>query len=125
MSDCEVTFDAEIGCVTMTWRTYAPNGFRASNERVLGALADRGADRLLGEIEGLDRIADEDLTWLAEDWIPRAARSGLKRVALVTPAFELGHAGALLVGEKVAPAVELAYFDDLAAARDWLANGGA
>lgn len=120
MDDCKVTYDAEDACVTMCWRAYAPAAFRASNERVLEALAQARADRLLGEIEDLGQVADDDLAWLASDWIPRAARAGLRRVALVTPAFALGHAGVLLVGEQIPPSLELAYFDDLEAARAWL-----
>ena len=122
MSDCEVDYDADAACVTMTWLGYDAERFRASNERVLGMLEARHADRLLGEIEDLDAIPDADLRWLADEWIPRAARAGLKRVALVTPAFELGHAGVLLVGERVSAALDLAYFDDREAARAWLAQ---
>jgi hypothetical protein len=120
VNDCEVTYDPEGGCVTMSWRRYAPEAFRASNERVLGALNETRADRLLGEIESLDHVAEGDLAWLARDWIPRAAQAGLRRVALVTPSFGLGHAGVLLVGEQVPASLELAYFDDRETARAWL-----
>lgn len=120
-NDCVVGFDASARAVVMHWRGYGSSeGFRRANERVLAALAAAGAERILGEIEGLSRISPADQQWLSEDWIPRAVRAGLKRVALVTPAFDLDHAPVLLVGEHVAPSLDLAYFDDVGSAGAWL-----
>lgn len=121
MDGCDVDFDDRTGCVTMAWRSFTSSAqFRADNERVLGALVARRAACLLGEIEALGRIPEADQRWLSDDWIPRAIRHGLRRVALVTPAFDLDHGPVLLVGEKVAASLELAYFDDVAAAMVWL-----
>ncbi len=121
-SDCVVAYDGAAGCVVMTWRGYGSSGrFRASNERVLEAIARHGASRLLGDIEALGEIAPEDQAWLTEDWIPRAVSHGLRRAALVTPAFEVGHAAVLLVGERLS-APELRFFDEIEAGRAWLAS---
>lgn len=118
---CTIAVDQELGVLIMSWRGYGSSeGFRRANERVLAALAAAGAERILGEIEGLSRISPADQQWLSEDWIPRAVRAGLKRVALVTPAFDLDHAPVLLVGEHVAPSLDLAYFDDVGSAGAWL-----
>jgi hypothetical protein len=123
MTDCEVGYDVQSGAVTMAWRGYDAAAFRPSNERVLETLIDTNSDRLLGEIENLGAIPDHDLAWLARSWIPRATRSGLRRVALVTSAFQLDHAGVLIVGEQLPAGLELAYFDDRDAARNWLGGG--
>jgi hypothetical protein len=119
-TDCAVAFDEGNGCVTMTWRGYRSSAaFRAANERVLAALAEHGARRLLGDIEALGAIAPADEAWLVEDWIPRAVAAGLDRAALVTPAFDVRHAPVLLVGERLSSPM-LRYFDELDAARAWL-----
>lgn len=121
MSDCVIGYDVETRCVTMDWRAYGSSaGFREDNERVLRAISAHGATRLLGGIESLGPISPEDQHWLAHDWIPRAVRAGIRRVALVTPAFQLDHGPVLLVGEQVAPLLDLAYFDETDAALAWL-----
>ncbi len=117
---CVVEFDAEVPCVVMRWTAYVRGAFRAANERVLAELTEHEADRLLGEMEALEHVAPADADWLANDWIPRAVRAGLRRAALVTPAFELGHAPLQLVGERLPPNLELQYFDQLDPAREWL-----
>ena len=120
--ECEVGYDAATACVTMTWRGRAAGQpFRDANEAVLAAITARGATRLLGDIEALELIAPEDQAWLARDWIPRARAAGLRAVALVTPAFQLGHGSVRLVGEQLPAELGLEYFDDPEAARDWLA----
>ena len=118
---CAVSYDADARCVVMTWTDYRPGAaFRAANEAVLAALVEHRAQRILGDIEAV-RITDPaDQRWLAQEWLPRAAAAGLRRAALVTPAFELDHAAVRLVGEQIPPAIELEYFDDVAAARAWL-----
>ena len=119
--ECAIGYDAAVGCVTMTWRGRAAGApFREANEAVLHEIRKRGARRLLGDIERLETIAPADQRWLGQDWIPRTIAAGLRSVALVTPAFELGHAPVRLVGEALPPGLELEYFDDLEAARGWL-----
>ena len=117
---CLVGYDAEVPCVVMRWTAYDPHGFRAANEQVLAEIAARGAVRLLGEMEALTNVRPADADWLAKDWIPRAVAAGLRYAALVTPAFELGHAPLQLVGERLPQWLALQYFDSVDAAREWL-----
>ena len=117
---CVVGYDPDVPCVVMRWTAYERSGFRAANERVLAEIVARGAGRLLGEIEALTNVAPADADWLAMDWVPRAVAAGLRHAALVTPAFELGHAPLQLVGERLPQGLELQYFDQLDAAREWL-----
>ena len=119
--ECLIGYDPDAGCVTMAWRGYAAGqAFRDANEAVLAAIAARRASRLLGDIEALERIGPEDQDWLAYDWIPRAVGAGLRAVALVTPAFQLGHGSVRLVGEQTPAGLALEYFDEPEAAREWL-----
>ena len=123
IADCDIGFDPAAGALTMHWRGYGSSeAFRRANERILEALISGGTERILGDIEGLGQVSPTDQRWLSEDWIPRAIRAGLRRVALVTPAFDLEHAPLLLVGEHVAPSIDLAYFDEVEPARAWLGS---
>ena len=118
---CTVTYDEDVPCVVMTWTAYAPGApFRAANEEVLAAIVRERATCILGDIEAVHITDAADQHWLAEDWLPRAASAGLRHAALVTPAFELGHAPVRLIGESVPAPFELEYFDDRDAARAWL-----
>lgn len=121
---CTVDYDAEVPCVIMTWRGYATTGeFRAANERVLAALAERKASKLLGDIKEFVLIGSEDQTWLSTDWIPRAVQAGLRKVALTSPAFYFNRVAVESVGQRLDPeALILKHFDDRAAAWAWLAS---
>jgi hypothetical protein len=122
--ECTVDYDAEVPCVIMTWRGYATTGeFRAANERVLAALAQRKASKLLGDIKEFVLIGSEDQAWLSSDWIPRAVRAGLRKVALTSPAFYFNRVAVESVGQRLDPdALILKHFDDREAARAWLAS---
>jgi hypothetical protein len=121
---CTVDYDAEVPCVIMTWRGYATTGeFRAANERVLAALAERKASRLLGDIKEFVLIGSDDQAWLSNDWIPRAVQAGLRKVALTSPTFYFNRVAVESVGQRLDPdALVLRHFDDRAAARAWLAS---
>ena len=64
-------------------------------------IAAQRASKLLGDVEALQPNSAADHDWLAQDWIPRAVKAGLRFVALVTPAFQLDHAPIRLVGERL------------------------
>lgn len=117
-----VGYDAEIACVTMTWKGYATSReFREGNERVLGVLAERGASKLLGDIKDFVLIGAEDQHWLSSNWIPRAMEAGLRTVAMITPVFYFNRVAVESVGQKLDPeALILQYFDSQDPARHWL-----
>ncbi len=117
---CTYGYEPDVPCVAMIWRGYAPDAFREANEAILALISERGATRLLGDIEALGEIGAPDQAWLTSDWLPRAARAGLRSVALVTPAFELHHSPVRLVGEHRPQGLALEYFDDADAGRAWL-----
>jgi hypothetical protein len=122
--DCTVGYDADVPCLTMTWKGYATSReFREANERILEVLAERKADKLLGDIEEFVLIGSEDQTWLSTDWIPRAVQAGLRKVALITPVFYFNKVAVESVGERLDPeALKLQQFDSAPAAREWLAS---
>jgi hypothetical protein len=121
---CTIGYDADVPCVTMTWKGYATTReFREANERVLGALAERKASKLLGDARDFVLIGSEDQTWLSTNWIPRMIGAGLRMVALVTPVFYFNKVAVENVGQRLDPEeLVLQYFDDREAARAWLAS---
>ena len=120
---CLIGYDAEVPCVTMTWKGYATSReFRDASERVLSTFAERNASKLLGDAKDFVLIGSEDQNWLSHHWIPRMIGVGLRTVALVSPAFYFNKVAVETVGERLDPnQLVLKYFEDGAAARGWLA----
>jgi len=120
---CTIRFDPQVGCVVMVWKGYATSEeFRAGNERVLAAILETGATRLLGEVTDFKLIGATDQQWLNDNWIPRAVQAGLRRVALIQPVYYFNRVAIETVAQRVDPAtLEIGYFTDLDAARAWLA----
>jgi hypothetical protein len=122
--ECTVGYDAEVACVTMTWKGYATSrDFREANERILGVLAERNTSKMLGDIKEFVLIGADDQHWLATNWIPRAIQAGLRNVAMITPVFYFNRVAVANVEEKLDPEMlVLQYFDNREAARNWLAT---
>ena len=126
--DCAIDYDGQVPCVTMVWKGYATTvQFRAANERVLAAIQERGAGKLLGDAKDFVLIGADDQMWLASNWIPRALQAGVRKIALVMPRFYFNRVAVdtvtqRLSGEFARNLVRIEYFDSRVAARNWLAE---
>lgn len=126
--DCAIDYDGQVPCVTMVWKGYATSAqFRAANERVLTAIQERGAGKLLGDAKDFVLIGADDQMWLASNWIPRALQAGVRTIALVMPRFYFNRVAVdtvtqRLSGEFARNLVRIEYFDSRVAARNWLAE---
>jgi hypothetical protein len=120
--DCEVSFDADVPCIVMTWQGYLTSEqFRAANERVLEFIKVKRCPQLLGDITDFTLITAEDQRWLNENWIPRAIAAGLRVCALVQPVYYFNQVAV----ENVTQAVErgrldVRHFADVESARRFL-----
>jgi len=72
--------------VTMEWKAFCSSAqFRATQEALLLAVIENGAQRLLTDIRHGKVILSVDERWLVEDMLPRLARTSLRFTALVMP----------------------------------------
>jgi SpoIIAA-like len=120
--ECTVGYDADVPCVVMTWKGYGTSReFRAANERVLRAISEHKATKVLGDIKDFVLIGSDDQNWLTSDWIPRATAAGLRAAALITPTFYFNRVAVESVGQRLdRQALTLLFFDSRDAARQWL-----
>jgi hypothetical protein len=120
--DLTIAYDAETPCVVMIWKGYATSAaFREGNAQVLAEINSRRASKLLGDVTDFVLIGAEDQAWLNEVWIPRAMHSGLRKVALVQPSFYFNRVAIDTVAQKLdRDRVELGFFDNRDAAKEWL-----
>ncbi|HYD73101.1 MAG TPA: hypothetical protein VEF55_08185 [Candidatus Binatia bacterium] len=117
-----IEYDADVPCVVMNWKGYATSAaFREGNARVLTEITDRRASKLLGDVSDFVLIGVEDQAWLSEVWIPRAMHAGLRKIALVQPTFYFNRVAIDTVAQKLdRDRVEVGFFDNASAAKDWL-----
>jgi hypothetical protein len=126
--DCAIDYDGQVPCISMIWKGYATTAqFRAANERVLTAITQCNASKLLGDAKDFVLIGADDQMWLASNWIPRALQAGVRKIALVMPRFYFNRVAVdtvtqRLSGEFARNLVRIEYFDSRDAARNWLAE---
>jgi hypothetical protein len=119
---CDVSWDPQVGCVTMEWHGYATTeAFREANARVLAAIRERGAGRVLADVRDFKLIHAEDQDWLIDVWIPRAVAAGMRVCAMVMPRFYFNRVAVESVTQRLDPkALRVQFFEDREAARRWL-----
>ena len=119
-----ISWNKTLRIVEQKWKGQATSKeFRASAEKVLALLKEKNATKLLRDTRKMTVILPDDQEWTKNDWMPRMAQAGLKKVAVVIP----GHGVAKLSINKMKKVVhteeygvERALFDDIEQARSWL-----
>jgi hypothetical protein len=114
---------APVGYVRLDWQPVpatAPE-LRAIYEHVLRAMLHHGATALMSVHNLRPPMPPEVQTWLAHDWMPRAAAEvGYGRCAIVEAATPLSRLAARTVGANMSRALSFQYFDTVEAADAWL-----
>ena len=119
-----VTYDERLLAVrhVMHGHVYG-TGLREGMNEGLALMAQHRAVRWLSDDRLNGPLSGEDMSWLRDDWEPRAVRSGWKFWALVRPAGVLGQMNMRRNVDRVAKkGVVARVFDDLAEAEGWLAQ---
>jgi hypothetical protein len=119
----------EDPCVVMEMRAYASSAqFRATQEAVLLAVTENGAQLLLTDIRQAKLVLLDDERWLVEDMLPRLDRTSLRFTALVMPQNQL----ALVIATDITTAARplrgtsaSERFGTVHEARAWLSTIGA
>lgn len=115
-----VKWDEANQMVLVVWEGWANTAeFHGLLDAEVQALNDHRGSRLLADCR-LQRVLNPaDQERANRDWIPRATEAGLKKFAIVLPVSELA---ASHIRERTGEArsFEVAYFDDLQQAQDWL-----
>ena len=120
-----VRWDGVGKWMLVEWKAWA-NGseYRATLETVLIALRERRATKNLIDATHAGVVADNDQTWLIEEWIPRAAAAGRRWTAIVMPKSALGRTISENIGRREKPnaRTEARYFETVEDAAAWLSS---
>ncbi|MBK7384487.1 MAG: hypothetical protein IPI81_14330 [Flavobacteriales bacterium] len=83
----KVLADPLTQCLSIRWKNYAPSGtYRSMLDTAVDLIRERGLRYFLSDQRRRGAILHADEVWLAMDWVPRMARTGLERAAIVQSA---------------------------------------
>jgi SpoIIAA-like len=120
----QVNVHVDRSMIVLRWKGYAPSAeFRAILEDALANVRLHHVRGWLADLREMNAILRQDEQWAAGDWFPRAAKAGLERMALLTSADYFNQMSVDRIMEAAVPELPfpVAYFDDLEAAKAWLA----
>jgi len=119
-----IYFDSSINAVIMEWDGYATSSqFKEGTELMLETLVRNNANKVLADIKDMVLIGMEDQRWLEHDFIPRAIQFGFRAIAMVRPDYYFNKVAVESVSYKVdQDKLRINFFDNTAAAREWLAG---
>ena len=109
--------------ITLTWTGYAPSvAYRSILDEALANVKALDLLRWLADLQGMDAIMQQDEQWTVNDWFPRLAKSGLKRMAILTSVdyFNRMSVDRIMSAGTAEIPLDVAYFDDVENAKSWL-----
>ena len=118
----DIYFDGDLPGVVMNWEGYATSKqFRQGTELMLNILIHNKAAKVLADVKDMVLIGSEDQQWMNEEFIPRAIRFGMKRVAIVRPKAYFNKVAVETISYKVdQDKLRISFFDNTDEAREWL-----
>lgn len=121
-----VESEPDTGLITLTWTGFAPSTvFRSILEDALMNVRLQHLSFWLADLRKMNAILRQDEQWSANDWFPRLAASGLKRMAILTSSDYFNQTSVDRIMSDATPELTftVSYFDDPATARAWLLSG--
>lgn len=124
--ECALSFDAASGALVVDWKGYATSAqFRSVSEKILVAVAVKDVRLLLNDTSEMVLIGATDQEWVVNDFMPRLAAAGIRACALVSSKHYFNRvAVATIMREVDARLMQVEFFENRAAAAEWLAKIG-
>lgn len=118
---CSISYDAQVPCIVVVWKRYATSTqLRFIHESIKDLLEAHGVTKILGDDTAIPTIHAADQAWIAENWMPRAIRAGLRAIASKSPTSYFGKLSISSI-QAVAPGnLVFRSFDAMDDARRWL-----
>ncbi|MBD1395785.1 STAS/SEC14 domain-containing protein [Pontibacter sp. JH31] len=106
--------------VYVNWMGYlTPDNIRTGAEAYIKVLQEQGYTCVLNNTRLIVGSWDHSMDWVIQDWAPRAAKSGLKRLAMISTPETFGEASASRFYTDLT-AFQTQLFDDKSKAEQWL-----
>ncbi len=118
-----VITDPVRGSIVIRWKNYAPSGtYRTTLDLAVELINKHRLRYFLTDQRRRGAILHDDEMWLATDWSPRMARTGLERAAIVQSADFFNYTVIDRVVRTVLPAIPfpIKYFKTMEEAEEWI-----
>ncbi|AIZ63975.1 hypothetical protein PK28_10265 [Hymenobacter sp. DG25B] len=117
----DVQLDEEHAWLYMAWKgPLAMAPVQAACAQVLGFIQQTGVRKVLNDNTLVTQSSWELARWVAENYLPRAAHLGIESVAWVQSADIFSRAYINTIEAAAGPLPQLALFEDVASAYEWL-----
>lgn len=118
-----VEWDGDLAAVVHTWESFATgDAFREGCERLLDAVRDHDASKVLVDTRGLEAHDEADERWLLEEWVPRLVEAGVRNAAIVHSESVVAAMDLETFMDRATDVPDLPHVtSDAAEAREWLA----
>jgi hypothetical protein len=119
-----VYFDETSNSIIIVWKKPTTSeSYRAIFKFILLKIEQYCAEAIISDIYYQGLVGIEDRAWLQEEIIPKAYKSGIRKVGIIAPSdvfsrfyIESVKAGAMTITMNV----EFCYFQDLISAQAWV-----
>lgn len=119
----KVTWDSEHSMVLVDWEGWANEAeFAALLEAGVQALIAHGGSRWLADCRRERVLSTASSARADTEWLPRVARAGLKRFAVVLPESGLAASNLRAREATLSTRLEVGYFATVDEAMEWLAR---
>ncbi len=118
-----VSVNTERKLISLKWKGYAPSPqFRSILEDALSNVRLHRVQGWLADLREMNAILRQDEQWTVNDWFPRLAMAGLKRMAILVSSDYFNQMSVDRIMDAATPEMPFAVanFDDPVAALDWL-----
>jgi hypothetical protein len=122
-----VQWDDASRLVMLEWLDFCyGDEYKGTLGKVIEALIQNRSKKLLSDTRKMRPIPQEDQEWLMKEWVPRAAKAGLRHIGIVLPKTVLGQMSLQRIvqagtGDKRFISSDgTSYFESIEDARKWL-----
>lgn len=120
-----IGFDAIAKAVVLQWKRLpiGSKDFRNALDTGLQVLAEQKSSHWIADVRNMGFIQGEDQDWTNQDWFPRAANLGVRKMALILTSQSIAQSSTHHIMRRVnGVTIETAMFDNEMDAKRWLAR---
>ena len=118
-----IGFDTTTQAVVLQWKRLpiASEDFRNALNAGLDVLAEQKSSHWLADVRNMSLIQVEDQDWTNQDWFPRAANMGIRKMAVILSTQSIAQSSTNRIMRRVnGITIETAMFDNETDAKHWL-----
>ena len=118
-----ISLNKETGSITLQWKGYVPSeAYRRILDTGVQLALEHQVKFWLADLRQMGVILRDDERWTTSDFMPRMAKAGLERLAILTSTDLFNQMSVDRIMDTSIPILpfQVAYFDDIVTARVWL-----